>query len=164
MINVSSSVQVNWKTPDDLFNTLDEEFHFNVDVAANNENSKCDMYIDESMNALVTAWAGVCWCHPPFGRGLIEWVRKAVIETWNGVTTVMFLPIRSDRLWWHDLVIPFASIRYVRDQSIYDYYSYTSFPLVIAIFRGKPLTKQEVITKQFRIKKRKSLKNKKGEK
>ena len=33
-----------WETPQTLFEELDAEFHFDVDVCATPENAKCDTY------------------------------------------------------------------------------------------------------------------------
>lgn len=33
-----------WATPDDFFRELDQEFHFNLDPCANEQNHKCEKY------------------------------------------------------------------------------------------------------------------------
>lgn len=33
-----------WETPQDLFNMLDDEFHFDIDVCATSENAKCSKF------------------------------------------------------------------------------------------------------------------------
>ena len=101
------SATVEWATPADIFEPLAKEFTFVLDVAANAENAKCSEFITREQNGLLSPWRGVCWCNPPYGRDLSKWVRKAVWETWNGVTTVMLIPVRSNTAWWHDLCIPF---------------------------------------------------------
>lgn len=58
-----------WETPQDLFDKLDAEFHFNLDVCALPENAKCAAYYTPEMDGLSQPWYGRCWCNPPYGRG-----------------------------------------------------------------------------------------------
>lgn len=37
-----------WETPQKLFDELDAEFHFTLDVAASDENHKCARYFTQS--------------------------------------------------------------------------------------------------------------------
>ena len=39
-----SSASDDWSTPQDLFDRLDSEFHFDLDPCATAENSKCDSF------------------------------------------------------------------------------------------------------------------------
>ena len=57
-----------WETPQDLFDELDKEFHFNLDVCANSENTKCDVYYNKEQDGLKQPWYGNVWCNPPYGR------------------------------------------------------------------------------------------------
>jgi phage N-6-adenine-methyltransferase len=133
------SNKVEWETPLEVFEPLNVEFNFTMDVAASEENKKCDAFLSQADNGLLSSWSGVCWCNPPYGRDLSKWVKKAVSETWNGITTVMLIPVRSNTIWWHDLCIPFGEIRFIKgrpkfggaDQGL-------PWPLAIIVFRGKP--------------------------
>jgi site-specific DNA-methyltransferase (adenine-specific) len=99
-----------WGTPVDLFQSLLEEFDFGVDVAATAENSCCGLFIDKEQDGLQTPWGDfllphqAAWCNPPYGRGIVNWIFKAVCEHRQGVTTVMLLPARTDTRWFHDLI------------------------------------------------------------
>ena len=42
-----------WGTPQDLFDKLDAEFHFNLDVCALPENAKCERYYTPEQDGLV---------------------------------------------------------------------------------------------------------------
>ena len=53
-----------WATPQDLFNEVDNEFHFDLDVCALPENAKCKRYFSPEMDGLKQDWTGVCWCNP----------------------------------------------------------------------------------------------------
>jgi len=44
--------------------------------------------------------------NPPYGRGIIDWVRKAFFETRiGGCEVVGLLPARTDTKWWHQYVM-----------------------------------------------------------
>lgn len=48
-----------WATPAELFNELDQEFHFTVDVCALPENAKCRNYYTPEIDGLTQKWGGV---------------------------------------------------------------------------------------------------------
>lgn len=133
-----SSNSVEWPTPDFLFAPLNKEFNFTLDVAANSENTKCSSYFTKEMNGLNQKWFGVCWMNPPYGRELKLWMKKAADEQSNGVTTVCLIPARTNTIWFHEIVIPNAEIRFVKgrpkfggaDQGL-------PWPLLILVFSGK---------------------------
>ena len=47
-----------WATPAELFNELDREFHFTVDVCALPENAKCRNYYTPEIDGLTQKWGG----------------------------------------------------------------------------------------------------------
>lgn len=66
-----------WATPQELFDKLNAEYHFTLDVCALPENAKCERYFTPDIDGLKQEWTGVCWCNPPYGREIGEWVEKA---------------------------------------------------------------------------------------
>lgn len=48
-----------WATPDDFFKELDQEFHFNLDPCADEQNHKCEKYFTKEDNGLSKDWGGV---------------------------------------------------------------------------------------------------------
>ena len=100
-----------WATPQDFFDKLNDEFHFGLDVCAIPENAKCQRYYTPERDGLVQEWNGVCWCNPPYGRGIGKWVKKAYE---NKSTVVCLLPARTDTKWFHDYILGKAEIRFVR--------------------------------------------------
>lgn len=42
-----SSIRTDWATPRQLFEMLDREFHFTLDVCATAETAKCEKFISE---------------------------------------------------------------------------------------------------------------------
>lgn len=57
-----------WETPQDLFNRLNDEFHFDIDVCATPENAKCSKFFSPLDDGLSHDWQGVCWMNPPYGK------------------------------------------------------------------------------------------------
>lgn len=53
-----SSARQDWATPQDLFDELNEEFHFNLDPCASAENHKCERYFTEEDDGLLQEWGG----------------------------------------------------------------------------------------------------------
>lgn len=51
-----SSETNEWSTPQDLFEELNEEFGFTIDVAATAENAKCERYYTAADNGLKQSW------------------------------------------------------------------------------------------------------------
>ena len=47
-----SSTKEDWETPQDFFDKLDEEFHFDLDPCADAENAKCKEYFTKEENGL----------------------------------------------------------------------------------------------------------------
>lgn len=79
-----SSLTDQWATPQYLFDQLDREFHFDLDVCADETNHKCARYFDRSMNGLEQEWTGTCWMNPPYGREIGKWVEKAKLSARGG--------------------------------------------------------------------------------
>lgn len=65
-----------WETPQALFDELNAEFNFNVDVCAIPQNAKCERYYTPEADGLKQTWAGRVWCNPPYGRNINKWVEK----------------------------------------------------------------------------------------
>lgn len=64
-----SSKKPDWETPKAFFDDLDKEFHFTLDAAASDRNTKCERYYTEQDNALDKEWSESTYCNPPYGRG-----------------------------------------------------------------------------------------------
>ena len=47
-----------WGTPQELFNRLNKEFNFTLDVCASEENAKCPKYYTKEEDALKQEWGG----------------------------------------------------------------------------------------------------------
>lgn len=68
-----SSVKMDWRTPKDFFQKLDQEFHFGLDAAATSENAKCRCFFTPEMNGLSLPWSGygAVFCNPPDRKSVV---------------------------------------------------------------------------------------------
>lgn len=53
-----SSKSDRWETPQDFFDKLDAEFHFNLDPCADENNHKCKDYFTKEQDGLLQDWGG----------------------------------------------------------------------------------------------------------
>lgn len=47
-----------WETPQALFDQLNEEFHFTLDAASNDQNAKCEHHYTAENSGLEHSWGG----------------------------------------------------------------------------------------------------------
>lgn len=132
-----SSKTDEWSTPQDFFDKLNEEFHFDLDVCANESNHKCALYYDREQDGLKMPWKDhVVWCNPPYGREIGKWVKKAYFENRaHGTTIVMLLPARTDTKWFHNYVLWKAHVRFIQGRLKFgDCKNSAPFPSMLAIY------------------------------
>ena len=123
-----------WETPDEIFHSLNHEFHFTLDVCALFHNTKCEKYFTPDIDGLSQPWHGWCWMNPPFGNQGI-WVKKAYEESQRGTTVVCLLPARTNTNWWHDYCMK-GEIRFIRGRPKFKGAKHgLPQPLAIVIFR-----------------------------
>ena len=53
-----SSQSVEWETPQELFDSLNAEFHFNLDPCSSDQNAKCKDHYTKKDNGLIQDWGG----------------------------------------------------------------------------------------------------------
>lgn len=125
-----------WATPQDFFDKLDEEFHFDLDVCATPENAKCKKYFTKNDDGLSQQWGGVVYCNPPYGREIGKWVKKC--SEYEG-ESVMLLPARTDTRWFHDYIYGKAEIRFIRGRLKFGGSKNSApFPSMVVVFnKGK---------------------------
>jgi phage N-6-adenine-methyltransferase len=140
MINPAmfSSESTEWETPQKLFDSLNAEFHFTLDVCATAANAKCQHFYSKEENAFRQRWRGVCWMNPPYGRTITpRWVQKAYWSSQEGALVVCLLPARTDTIWWHKYVMK-GEIRFLKGRVKFTGGLYSApFPSAVVIFREK---------------------------
>lgn len=112
------SAKQEWETPQKLFDLLNGEFNFTLDLAADKYNAKCNRFFDENDDALTQDWTGVCWLNPPYGgksaNALKNWVKKAERESAkHGSTIVVLCPARTNTKWWHESCMKAKEIKFI---------------------------------------------------
>ncbi len=126
-----------WETPAELFERLDAEFSFDLDVCALPETAKCKRFFTPEDDGLTLPWSGVCWMNPPYGRAIGDWMRKAFYESVGGCTVVCLVPARTDTEWWHEFALR-GEIRFIRGRLRFGgAKSGAPFPSAIVIFRDR---------------------------
>ena len=99
----------NWKTPADLYQKLNDEFHFDFDP--------CPLNHDMSWNGLTVEWGKNNFINPPYSRKLKEaFINKAIKEGLKGKTCVCLLPVSTSTVLFHDYILPNITepIRFIR--------------------------------------------------
>lgn len=71
---------------------------------------------DGHFDALIVRWPEPWFCNPPYGRALPQWTR---IMSTSG-RGVALLPARTDTAWFHDFVLPFARLEFLRGRLHFD--------------------------------------------
>ena len=126
-----------WETPQDLFDKLNDEFHFTLDPCASDENHKCESYFTKEDDGLSKKWGGVVFCNPPYSQ-IKRWVQKAHEESERGTTVVLLIPSRTDTRWFHEYIYGKAEIRFIKGRLHFSGAKYNApFPSMIVIMRGK---------------------------
>lgn len=132
-----SSNSTEWETPQDLFDDLNLEFAFTLDVCATEENHKCDKYFTIKEDGLIQDWGNErVFCNPPYGREISSWVKKCAEH--NGLS-VMLLPARTDTKWFHNYIYQKqnAEIRFIKGRLKFGGAQNSApFPSMIVVFRN----------------------------
>lgn len=124
-----------WETPKELFERLDIEFNFTLDVCATNENAKCEKFFSKETNGLKQVWFGQCWMNPPYGREIGTWVKKAYE---SNCLVVGLLPARTDTKWFHEYIQGKAEIRFIKGRLKFSNHANSApFPSMIVVWNPK---------------------------
>ena len=133
-----SSKSDEWETPDDLFKSLDDEFSFNLDPCATEENHKCELYFTAQVDGLKQNWGGYrVFCNPPYSR-IADWVKKAWEESRKpGTVVCLLIPARTDTKYFHEYIQWRSEIRFIKGRLKFgESKNSAPFPSMIVIFRA----------------------------
>lgn len=132
-----SSKKDDWETPQELFNLLDSEFHFTLDVCATKENAKCEKFYTIDDNGIDQPWdKDVCWMNPPYGNQIGAWVERAYYTGWqdNGFVCCL-LPARTDTRWWWNFCARAEEIRFLKGRLKFGGHKNSApFPSAVVLF------------------------------
>lgn len=129
-----SSSTDDWYTPDDFYQELDKEFHFDLDPCADDFNHKCEKYFTKEQDGLKQSWGGYrVFCNPPYGQAIKEWVKKCAES--DAELVVMLIPARTDTKYFHEYIYGKAEIRFVRGRLKFGGCKNSApFPSMVVIF------------------------------
>ena len=133
-----SSKSDEWATPQHIFDELDSEFGFDLDVCANESNHKCENYYSIEQDGLSQDWAGHrVFCNPPYSN-IAKWVEKAFYETKSKNTLVVLLiPSRTDTKYFQNYIYNRSEIRFIKGRLKFGNSKNSApFPSMIVVFRG----------------------------
>jgi len=103
-----------WETPEWLYRELDDEFHFDFDP--------CPLH--STFDGLVIEWKDVNFVNPPYNRfDKPKFVKKAFEEWKKGKTSVLLLPAYTGDTTFHDYILPYAEIRFLRGRVAFKGYN-----------------------------------------
>lgn len=133
-----SSLKDDWETPQELFDELNNEFHFTLDPCANSNNYKCKNYYTLQEDGLKQNWAGHrVFCNPPYGRKVYAWVKKCYEESLKDNTIVVLLiNSRTDTKYFHEFLYkkPNVELRFLKGRlKFVGAMSPAPFPSLIAV-------------------------------
>lgn len=133
-VHFSSATDL-WATPRAYFDAVNAEHGpFTLDVCATPENAKCSRYFTKETDGLTQEWAGVVWMNPPYGRGIIDWMRKAYLSACCGAKVVCLVPARTDTEWWHEFAMK-GEITFIRGRLKFgDAKTSAPFPSALVVF------------------------------
>lgn len=130
----------NWKTPDEIYNKLNEEFRFDFDPCPLNLGE-----ITPDKDGLLIEWGNCNFVNPPYVRKLKEgFIRKAYQLSLKGKTSVLLIPVSTSTKIFHEIIYPNAEIRFFKGRINFlpngekcNKYNSSQMDSMLVIFRGK---------------------------
>lgn len=110
-----------WCTPDSVFNPLNKEFQFTLDPCCKKETARAGMFYTPHENGLIQNWSNhSVFCNPPYSRNNInKWLQKCVDEQKAAAVIVALIPSDTSTKWFHEFVLPFAKIRFIKGRVLF---------------------------------------------
>lgn len=127
---IPASRSINWGTPPEIRNRFAGYF------------DPCPFPLPK-FNGLEIPWPNKVFVNPPFSD-LPSWTEKCSIEYKNGSSDIVLLmPSRTDTKYFHDFVLPFAEIEFIKGRLRFIDLDNSSpspvaapFPCILAHFGG----------------------------
>jgi phage N-6-adenine-methyltransferase len=121
-----------WGTPPEMVREMEAEFGpFELDPCATPETAKAPKFYTVFDNGLLLPWRGRVWLNPPYSDPT-PWLQRAVAAQEDGCLVVALLPASTDANWFHDLVLPNAEVRFIRQRVRFIGWRGTPIPSPIA--------------------------------
>lgn len=114
-----------WRTPPEVFKSLDREFNFIADMASSHENALCALHFTEDDDSLSFNWARhpalqsnrleYVFCNPPYS-GPMPFIKKALEAQKDGLGVVMLLNQDTSVGWFKEALKGVSEVRYITGQ------------------------------------------------
>jgi phage N-6-adenine-methyltransferase len=104
-----------WQTPRDLFDTLNEEFCFDVDLCASDKNTLCDNWYtkEHSMLNIELNCFEAAFINPPYSQTILFLDRAAQQAKKHNLTVVALVNANTDTKWFADAVNSANEVRFI---------------------------------------------------
>lgn len=141
-----------WRTPPEVFNTLNNEFAFVADMACSEENKLCEIGFTEKDDSLSFNWSECLvdsgyfttepqrryvWLNCPYSAPM-EWVKKALEAQRDGLGVVMLLNNDTSVGWFAEALKGVSEIRNIIGEEK-ESGGYSSGRLAFLNGEGKPV-------------------------
>ena len=129
-----------WTTPQNLFDKLNQQYHFTLDPCCTHDTAKCNKYFTMEEDGLSKDWSGdVVFMNPPYSQVSV-WMEKAYWSAKEGATVVCLIPSRTDTRWWHSFAME-GEITFIKGRLRFgSSINNAPFPSAIVVFRGRKST------------------------
>ena len=105
----TSSKNEEFETPAKFFDVLNQEYNFQIDLAATHKNRKTQLFVKDLFNLdlervdIFEPYRGSSvYMNPPYGKGIGRFIERAISLTNKyNFTLVMLLPARTDTKWFN---------------------------------------------------------------
>ena len=116
--NTATSDKDLWQTPRALFDSLDQEFDFDLDVCASDGNALCSAYFTERESALDNEWDNFyhnsnSFMNPPYSQTELFLNRAAHQAKKHNLTVVALVNANTDTKWFADCAKDADEIRLI---------------------------------------------------
>lgn len=128
------SLRQDWETPKEFYDKLNKEFHFDFDPCPTGNYNE-----GGGMNGLEIEWGKSNYVNPPYtAREQDKWIEKGFKEWKKGKTVVFLVPARTDTKRFHNFLLPYAEIRFIKGRLKFKGAKYPApFPSMVCILRGR---------------------------
>lgn len=113
-----------WQTPQALFDSLNKEFEFGVDVCASDENHLCTCYLTQEHSALTHEWTepyyyenvreiNSAFINPPYSQTKEFLTRASEQAKKHNITVVALVNANTDTKWFSEAVKTANEVRLI---------------------------------------------------
>jgi site-specific DNA-methyltransferase (adenine-specific) len=96
-----------WMTPIELYNSLNDEFHFNFDPCP------IEWTPETHPDGLEIEWGTCSFVNPPYSA-VAKWIKKANEEWKKGKTVLMLINAITDTVAFHEYIYNQAELRFIK--------------------------------------------------